>query len=65
VQFAVAAHFGIAAEYSADYILDWGNDAQALKAELDIVSTTAVSMMKAFHALEEQDHYDLTCNLNS
>lgn len=61
VQYAVASHFGIPADYSADYIINWGNDEKTLRAELDIVSTTAVHMIKAIHALEEgQDHYDLT-----
>jgi hypothetical protein len=61
VQYVVATHFGVPAEYSADYILDWGNDVKSLKAELDLVGTTAVHMMKAIHALEEDghDHYDL------
>jgi hypothetical protein len=60
VQYAVASHFGIEADYSADYILSWGNDEKTLRAELDVVSTTAVHMIKAIRALEEgQDHYDL------
>lgn len=60
VQYAVASHFGIQADYSADYIISWGNDEKTLRAELDKVSTTAVHMIKAIHALEEgQDHYDL------
>ena len=61
VQYAVATHFGVPAEYSADYILEWGNDSAVLKAELDMVGATEVHMMKAIHALEGEghDHYDL------
>jgi hypothetical protein len=61
VQYAVATHFGIPAEYSADYIINWGNDEKTLRGELDVVSITAVHMIKAIHLLEEgQDHFDLT-----
>jgi hypothetical protein len=60
VQYAVASHFGIPADYSADYILHWGNDEKTLRGELDVVSTTAVHMIKAINALEVgQDHFDL------
>jgi hypothetical protein len=60
VQYAVATHFGIPAEYSSDYIINWGNNEKTLRAEMDVVSATAVHMMQAIHALEEgQDHFDL------
>lgn len=60
VQYAVATHFGIPAEYSADYIINWGNDEKTLRAELDVVSTTAVHMIKAINDLETgEDHFDL------
>jgi len=41
-------------------IINWGNDEKTLRAEMDVVSATAVHMMQAIHALEEeQDHFNL------
>lgn len=60
MQYAVAAHFGIPAEYSADYIINWGNDEKTLRGEMDVVSATAVHMIQSIHALEDgEDHFDL------
>ncbi len=53
VQYIVATHFGVPAPYSADYLIHWGTTEKLLQQELDIVSTTAVAMIKAITALEE------------
>lgn len=41
ISYVVARHFGIANPFSADYLLQWGNTPETLRAELDIVLAAA------------------------
>jgi len=59
VQYAVATHFGIPAEYSADYIINGGNDEKTLRSEpgqlhwvLDLAFREDESRMRLGHADE-------------
>lgn len=57
--FAVMAHFGIEIPYSAEYLQNWGNDAESLRKELGYVSYAASYIIKKVHDLspgEEQSH---------
>lgn len=41
ISYVVARHFGIDNPFSADYLLQWGNTPETLKAELDVVLAAA------------------------
>jgi len=49
--YIVATHFGIPAPYSADYLLSWANTPETLKAEMDIVQSTASHIITRINAV--------------
>ncbi len=57
--FVVMSHFGITIPYSAEYLLNWGNNEESLRRELDLVTVAASHIISRVHALnpgEEQFH---------
>ena len=56
--FVVMSHFGIAIPYSADYLINWGNDADTLRRELDLVTAAASQIITKVHALNPgEEHF--------
>ena len=56
--FVVMSHFGIAIPYSADYLINWGNDADTLRRELDLVTAAASHIISKVHALNPgEEHF--------
>ncbi len=49
--FVVMSHFGITIPYSAEYLLNWGNNEESLRRELDLVTAAASQIITKVHAL--------------
>src|SRR5207248_6797661 len=60
--FVVMSHFGITIPYSADYLINWGNNEEIVRRELDLVTAAASQIITKVHALEpgEEDFHDST-----
>ena len=58
--FVVLSHFGVIIPYSAEYLLMWGNNAESLRKELELVAGAATQIIGKLHALEpgEQHFHD-------
>ena len=56
--FVVLSHFGITIPYSADYLINWGNNAETLRRELDLVTGAASQIITKVHALSPgEEHF--------
>jgi hypothetical protein len=56
--FVVLSHFGITIPYSAEYLLNWGNTAETLRQELDLVTVAASYIISKVHALNpDEEHF--------
>lgn len=56
--FVVMSHFGITIPYSAEYLLNWGNNEESLRRELDLVTAAASQIITKVHALNPgEEHF--------
>jgi N-terminal domain of anti-restriction factor ArdC len=56
--FVVLSHFGITIPYSADYLINWGNNAETLRKELDLVTAAASQIIMKVHSLNPgEEHF--------
>src|SRR5207248_1640547 len=49
--FVVLSHFGVTIPYSVDYLINWGNNEESLRRELDLVTAAASQIITKVHAL--------------
>jgi N-terminal domain of anti-restriction factor ArdC len=52
--YIVGSHFGIPTPYSSDYLLHWGNTAETLRQEMDIVQRAASHMITRMNAVLDE-----------
>src|SRR5216684_2659257 len=56
--FVVMSHFGITIPYSVEYLLNWGNTADTLRRELDLVTAAASQIITKVHSLTPgEEHF--------
>ncbi len=54
--FIVGTYFGIPTPYSSDFLINWGNTAESLRSEMDIVQSAASHIITRIHAVVGAKH---------
>jgi hypothetical protein len=55
--FVVMSHFGITIPYSVEYLLNWSNNKDSLRRELDLVTAAASQIITKVHSLNPREEH--------